>query len=653
MQPSARRRGPTDPHQAWLDAVASPPTWRIRRGGQASTTDRLRLPVPARAGAGAARCARESDRRGRGRRTPGVGRQGARRERDRRRREPHLDRHRGGGPRPRSRRRRRRRHGPRGRGAGGPAARDQQGRQRSRICAAIGTLGFRGEALPSIASVSRFVLVTRSAEDDGRDGIKIEGGAPLETSRWRHRSARRIEVRDLFWNVPARLKFLKTDQTETQHVVELVKSFALGYPHIHFRLGTSARVALDFPSVPAPRRARRPGARQLRRQSTCSRSRSTSEYAGRAPDPRDRRRQFARGEGDADRDDDLRQWAAREGPDHGACGRQRVRLGPRARPLPAGGPLGSHRPRRGRRQRAPDQGRGSLSSAAGRARRGHAGHPEHARAAAVDRRSGAAARARRRSGRAVADDRAPRLRRPRRSSSLRRREPGRGGRAPSIPDGEPRFGHLAVGERSAREREGREHDAAPTHRTELRFAGSSLPVAGRPPDGHDRGPGAEVRAGPSGLRLVVGQPVRAFGWTSQFNRFGGRALASPRSRPGHDGRRGTGRPRGVRAIGALRARYARRARWRCRCPCLAAAALAGAPRTSKIVAQRNRSAPRLPGDASGSSPSAVGPTSCSACPCGDRGEPPRSRRAGRRSRQGRPSEACDPGLLDEAGRAAR
>jgi len=114
---------------------------------------------------------------------------------------------------------------------------------------AIGTLGFRGEALPSIASVSRFTLVTRRAEDAAATAIKIDGGAAPETSAAAAPVGTRIEVRDLFWNVPARLKFLKTDQTETQHVVELVKSFALGYPHIHFRLGTSARVALDFPAV--------------------------------------------------------------------------------------------------------------------------------------------------------------------------------------------------------------------------------------------------------------------------------------------------------------------------------------------------------------------------------------------------------------------
>ncbi len=114
---------------------------------------------------------------------------------------------------------------------------------------AIATLGFRGEALPSIASVSRFSLVTRRPEDEAATLIQIEGGGPPTVSDTAAPPGTRVEVRDLFWNVPARLKFLKTDSTETQHVVDLVKSFALGYPHVHFRLGTGARSAVDFPGV--------------------------------------------------------------------------------------------------------------------------------------------------------------------------------------------------------------------------------------------------------------------------------------------------------------------------------------------------------------------------------------------------------------------
>jgi len=112
---------------------------------------------------------------------------------------------------------------------------------------AIGTLGFRGEALPSIASVSRFVLLTRRAEDDVATKVSIEGGARPVLTPAASPVGTIIEVRDLFWNVPARLKFLKSDGTEAGHVSQLVTSFALGHPHIHFQLTTDDKLALDFP----------------------------------------------------------------------------------------------------------------------------------------------------------------------------------------------------------------------------------------------------------------------------------------------------------------------------------------------------------------------------------------------------------------------
>jgi DNA mismatch repair protein MutL len=115
---------------------------------------------------------------------------------------------------------------------------------------AIGTLGFRGEALPSIASVSRFLLVTRRSDSDAATTVAIEGGNKAVLGIAAAPVGTRIEVRDLFWNVPARLKFLKTDTTEVQHVVDLIRGFALGHPHIHFRLGTGGRSpALDLPAV--------------------------------------------------------------------------------------------------------------------------------------------------------------------------------------------------------------------------------------------------------------------------------------------------------------------------------------------------------------------------------------------------------------------
>ncbi|MDM7461530.1 MAG: DNA mismatch repair endonuclease MutL, partial [bacterium] len=100
----------------------------------------------------------------------------------------------------------------------------------------IQTLGFRGEALPSIASVSRMEILTRAFEEETGTHIAVEGGeiktveeigAPIGTT---------ITVRDLFYNVPARLKFLKTVPTELGHIVETVTRYAFAYPDISFRL---------------------------------------------------------------------------------------------------------------------------------------------------------------------------------------------------------------------------------------------------------------------------------------------------------------------------------------------------------------------------------------------------------------------------------
>ncbi|MFN4034070.1 MAG: DNA mismatch repair endonuclease MutL [Fimbriimonadales bacterium] len=100
----------------------------------------------------------------------------------------------------------------------------------------IQTLGFRGEALPSIASVSRTEILTRAFEEETGTHITVEGGeiktveeigAPIGTT---------ITVRDMFYNVPARLKFLKTVPTELGHIVETVTRYAFAYPDISFRL---------------------------------------------------------------------------------------------------------------------------------------------------------------------------------------------------------------------------------------------------------------------------------------------------------------------------------------------------------------------------------------------------------------------------------
>src|SRR5690606_38114821 len=98
----------------------------------------------------------------------------------------------------------------------------------------INTLGFRGEALASISSVSHFSLISKHENEsiggkienlDGKTMIKTKIGCPNGTT---------ITVRNLFFNVPARLKFLKSDTTEKQRISTLVTKFALPYPHIRF-----------------------------------------------------------------------------------------------------------------------------------------------------------------------------------------------------------------------------------------------------------------------------------------------------------------------------------------------------------------------------------------------------------------------------------
>jgi DNA mismatch repair protein MutL len=107
----------------------------------------------------------------------------------------------------------------------------------------VRTLGFRGEALPSIASVSRFSLTSRARESDTASRIEIEAGqaSPLRPAQHPHGTT--IEVRDLFHNVPARRKFLRAERTEFSHIDELVKSLALARPQIEFRLSHNGKPA--------------------------------------------------------------------------------------------------------------------------------------------------------------------------------------------------------------------------------------------------------------------------------------------------------------------------------------------------------------------------------------------------------------------------
>ncbi|HET9304484.1 MAG TPA: DNA mismatch repair endonuclease MutL [Candidatus Sulfotelmatobacter sp.] len=113
----------------------------------------------------------------------------------------------------------------------------------------VATLGFRGEALPSIASVSRLRLETRAAEDDSGTVIEINGGKIARVEEAGLPPGTSITVRDLFFNVPARKKFLKAESTELSHIASLVTHYALAHPDKHFELHSAANAMLVAPPV--------------------------------------------------------------------------------------------------------------------------------------------------------------------------------------------------------------------------------------------------------------------------------------------------------------------------------------------------------------------------------------------------------------------
>jgi DNA mismatch repair protein MutL len=113
----------------------------------------------------------------------------------------------------------------------------------------IRTLGFRGEALPSIASVSRLTLETRATEDAAGTLVEIAGGKMLRVEDAGMPAGTTIAVRDLFYNTPARRKFLKSEQTELGHIAALVTHYALAHPARHFELHSATQALLIAPAV--------------------------------------------------------------------------------------------------------------------------------------------------------------------------------------------------------------------------------------------------------------------------------------------------------------------------------------------------------------------------------------------------------------------
>lgn len=119
----------------------------------------------------------------------------------------------------------------------------------------IATLGFRGEALASIVEVSRATIVSRSSDSDEATRVIIEGGVIRKTRSEGRRPGTTIDVRDLFFNTPARRKFLKTERTESTHISRTVKRFALAYPSVHFKLTSGAKTVLESPPARDTREA--------------------------------------------------------------------------------------------------------------------------------------------------------------------------------------------------------------------------------------------------------------------------------------------------------------------------------------------------------------------------------------------------------------
>ncbi len=128
----------------------------------------------------------------------------------------------------------------------------------------ITTFGFRGEALPSIASVARFTLQTRPASAPSGTELLINGGRVVHQREHGMAPGTRIEVTNLFHPVPARLKFLKSDETEAAHIIRLVRLYAVSHPQVGFLLREDGREIFRSPgNVPLLDRVREIWGRQV------------------------------------------------------------------------------------------------------------------------------------------------------------------------------------------------------------------------------------------------------------------------------------------------------------------------------------------------------------------------------------------------------
>ena len=122
--------------------------------------------------------------------------------------------------------------------------------QRAEDLAAIATMGFRGEALPSIASVSRFTLTTRERDGGSPEGtqVVVNGGKIAEVKAAGSATGTSVEVRQLFFNLPARRKFLRTEETEAAHIQHYLTLAALAFPGVAFTFQKDGRSVWQLPA---------------------------------------------------------------------------------------------------------------------------------------------------------------------------------------------------------------------------------------------------------------------------------------------------------------------------------------------------------------------------------------------------------------------
>src|SRR5262245_36154005 len=115
------------------------------------------------------------------------------------------------------------------------------------------TLGFRGEALPSIAAVSRLRIASRASDAEAASVLSATGGAVDENATAARAVGTTVEVRDLFFNTPARRKFMRTRAGEIRAALRMLEGMALAYPEVAFRIEVDGHEKLDLPVAASPR----------------------------------------------------------------------------------------------------------------------------------------------------------------------------------------------------------------------------------------------------------------------------------------------------------------------------------------------------------------------------------------------------------------